>query len=109
MRRTLGGLAAAALIALSLPASETAQGANGYAWCTTIPNRSPTTWVFSAGVSRWHNHLVPAHGPVHSVWNNQTTFRKAWSVHEGEWAAGVTQGGTKYYSLPPYNAYVTCE
>jgi hypothetical protein len=109
MRRTFGGLAAAALIALSLPAGERAQAANGYALCTTIPNRSPTTWVFSAGIYRVHSHFVPAHGPVWTQFNTQTTFRKAWSVNQGDWAAGVTLGGTKYHSLPPYSAYVTCE
>jgi len=109
MRKTLGGLAAAALIALSLPAGETAQAANGYAYCTTIPNRSPTTWVFSAGIYRLHSHFVPAHGQLYSLFNTQTTFRKAWSVNQGEWAAGVTLNGSRYYSFSPYSAYVTCE
>lgn len=105
----LGGLAAAALIALSLPVGETAQAANGYAYCTTSPNRSPTTWVFSSGIYRLHSHFVPAHGPVWTQFNTQTTFRKAFSVNQGEWAAGVSFGGSKYYSFRPYVAYVTCE
>ncbi len=103
------GFLLAARLGISMPAGSTARAASGYAWCSSSPNQDPTTWVWSKGVWRTHNHEIASHGPREIFFTPGWSWLKKYNADTSNWAAGVSASGTFFYSGPDITAYVTCE